>query len=74
MLTRVVRTAGGYIVPPEFNQQLLAIAAEETTFRQYGFVQPMASSTMQFPFLDATTAQTAGNTPFFGGVIASPNF
>src|SRR5260370_26008309 len=31
----------------------------------------MASSPMQFPFLDATTAQTAGNTPFFGGVIAS---
>jgi len=64
-------TTGGYIVPPEFNQQLLAIAAEDNTFRQYGFVQPMASATMQFPFLDATTVQTAGNSPFFGGVIAS---
>ncbi len=62
---------GGYIVPPDFYQQLLAIAAEDNTFRQYGFVQPMASATLQFPYLDITTAQSAGNSPFFGGVIAS---
>jgi len=28
-------TTGGYTVPPDFYQQLLAIAAEENTFRQY---------------------------------------
>ena len=31
----------------------------------------MASATMQFPYLDITTAQAAGNSPFFGGVIAN---
>jgi HK97 family phage major capsid protein len=62
---------GGYIVPPDFYNQLLLIAAEENTFRQYGFVQPMASATLQFPYLDITTAQSAGNSPFFGGVIAN---
>ncbi len=62
---------GGYVVPPDFYQQLLAIAAEQNTFRQYGFVQPMASATLQFPFLDITTPQAAGNSPFFGGVIAN---
>jgi HK97 family phage major capsid protein len=62
---------GGYTVPPDFYRQLLAIAAEENTFRQYGFVMPMASATLQFPYLDITTAQSAGNTPFFGGVIAN---
>jgi HK97 family phage major capsid protein len=62
---------GGYIVPPEFYQQLLAISAEDNTFRQYGFVQPMASATLQFPYLDITTAQSAGTSPFFGGVIAN---
>jgi HK97 family phage major capsid protein len=61
---------GGYIVPPEFYQEMLAIAAEENTFRKYGFVQPMASATLQFPYLDITTAQAASNSPFFGGVIA----
>src|SRR3954454_1074060 len=28
----------------------------------------MASATLQFPFLDITTVQAAGVTPFFGGV------
>jgi HK97 family phage major capsid protein len=61
---------GGYIVPPDFYQQLLQIAAEDNTFRQLAFVQPMASATLQFPYLDITTVQSAGNSPFFGGVIA----
>jgi HK97 family phage major capsid protein len=64
-------TTGGYIVPPDFYTNLLMIAAEANTFRQYGFVQPMASATLQFPYLDITTAQSAGNSPFFGGVIAN---
>jgi HK97 family phage major capsid protein len=63
--------AGGYIVPPQFYDQLLAIAAEESTFRQRAFVQPMASATLQFPFLDITTVQAAGTSPFFGGVKAN---
>src|SRR5207244_2002371 len=35
------------------------------------FVQPMASATLQFPYLDITTAQAAGVSPFFGGVTMS---
>jgi HK97 family phage major capsid protein len=62
---------GGYIVPPDFYQQLLAIAAEAATVRPYAFVMPMNSATLQFPYLDITTAQAAGNSPFFGGVIAN---
>jgi HK97 family phage major capsid protein len=64
-------TAGGYIVPPDFYDQLLQIAAENSTFRQSAFVQPMASATLQFPYLDITTVQTAGVSPFFGGVTAT---
>ncbi len=60
---------GGYTVPPEFYDQLLLIIAEEAIFRSNGaFVQPMASATFQMPYLDITTAQTAGTTPFFGGI------
>jgi HK97 family phage major capsid protein len=62
---------GGYTVPPDFYSQILGIAAEETTFRQFGFVQPMASATTQFPFLDISTVQAAGTSPFFGGVVAT---
>jgi len=61
---------GGYIVPPQFYNQLLAVAAEDNAFRQNAFVQPMASATFQFPYLDITTVQSAGVSPFFGGVQA----
>jgi HK97 family phage major capsid protein len=59
---------GGYIVPPDFYDKLLAIVAENTFIRPRAFVQPMASATLQFPFLDITTVQSAGVSPFFGGV------
>src|SRR5262249_34693450 len=42
--------------------------AENTFIRPRAFVQPMASATLQFPFLDITTVQSAGVSPFFGGV------
>ncbi len=57
-----------YIVPPDFYNQLLALVAEMNTFRAQAFVQPMAAPTLQFPCLDVTTAQSAGTSPFFGGV------
>jgi HK97 family phage major capsid protein len=59
---------GGYIVPPDFYRQLLAVVAEQTFIRPRAWVQPMASATLQFPYLDVTTVQSAGVSPFFGGV------
>jgi HK97 family phage major capsid protein len=59
---------GGYVVPPDFYEQLLAIIEESAFIRPRAFVQPMASASLQFPYLDVTTAQSAGVTPFFGGV------
>jgi HK97 family phage major capsid protein len=59
---------GGYVVPPEFYNQLLAIVAENNFIRPRAFVQPMGSATLQFPYLDISTVQSAGVSPFFGGV------
>ena len=59
---------GGYVVPPQFYDQLLQIVAENTFIRPRAFVQPMASATLQFPYLDISTVQSAGVSPFFGGV------
>jgi HK97 family phage major capsid protein len=64
--------AGGYTVPPDFYENIATIAAEEAIFRKYGaWEQPMASATFNMPTLDITTAQAAGNSPFFGGVKAT---
>jgi HK97 family phage major capsid protein len=59
---------GGYTVPPEFYRQLLAIIEENAFIRPRAFIQPMGSATLQFPYLDVTTAQSAGVSPFFGGL------
>jgi hypothetical protein len=59
---------GGYTVPPEFYQQLLSIMSEQTCIRPRAFVVPMGSATLLMPYLDVTTVQSAGVSPFFGGV------
>jgi HK97 family phage major capsid protein len=64
-------TVGGYTVPIEFAAQIQGLIAESTFFRQRAFVQPMASGSLQIPYLDITTAQSAGTSAFFGGMQAS---
>jgi HK97 family phage major capsid protein len=59
---------GGYTVPPEFYQGLMQLVAENTFIRPRAFVMPMAGATLQIPYLDITTAQSAGVSPFFAGV------
>jgi HK97 family phage major capsid protein len=60
---------GGYVVPPQFAQQLLSLAEEQAIVRQRAFLQPMTSATLMFPYLDVTTVQPAGQSPFFGGIV-----
>jgi HK97 family phage major capsid protein len=59
---------GGYTVPPEFFEQLMTIVSELAFIRPRAFVIPMAGASLQIPFLDITTAQSAGVSPFFGGL------
>jgi HK97 family phage major capsid protein len=61
-------TTGGYTVPPDFFEQLMAIVAENAFIRPRAFVVPMGSASLQIPYLDITTVQSAGVSPFFGGV------
>lgn len=64
-------TTGGYIVPPQFQTELLRIAAEDAVIERLARVLPMTSRTAQFPMLDVTTAQATGTSPYFGGVLAT---
>jgi HK97 family phage major capsid protein len=59
---------GGYTVPPEFFTTLVQLVAENSFIRPRAFVVPMASATLQIPYLDVTTVQSAGVSPFFGGL------
>ena len=62
---------GGYTVPPDFYQGLMSLIVERSIVRPRAYVQPMASATLQIPYLDVTTVQSAGVSPFFGGVKMS---
>lgn len=62
---------GGYTVPTDFYQKIMTIVAENSFIRPRAFTVPMGSASLQIPYLDITTAQAAGTTPFFGGVKMS---
>ena len=61
---------GGYVIPPQFMNELLTIAAEDGFIEQRAKVIPMNSRTAQWPMLDITTAQASGTSPYFGGILA----
>lgn len=62
---------GGYTVPPQFYNSLMEVAAESSIVRPRAMVLPMATDEVDIPILNQTTAPTAGNSAFFGGVAAS---
>lgn len=70
-MSGVTGTAGGYLVPSEFEPNLLEVAAPMAVVRPRASVFPVASSNGSIPSLDQYTAPTAGqgDTAFAGGVV-----
>jgi HK97 family phage major capsid protein len=62
---------GGYVIPPQFQSNLLTIAAEDGFIEPRAEVIPMNTRTVEWPMLDITTVQAAGTSPYFGGILAS---
>ncbi len=63
-------TVGGYTVPTEFLPRLLQASAEQAIVRPRATVVPMTARSIQVPYLDATNVPSAGDTAFFGGLVA----
>ncbi len=60
---------GGYLVPTEMYQGLMALVREKSIVRGRATVIPMSSNNIQIPSLDVTTAPSAGDSAFLGGVV-----
>lgn len=60
---------GGYTVPIDLRLDLMKDVSEESIFRPRAMVVPMTASQVQLPLPDATTAQSAGTAPYFGGIL-----
>jgi HK97 family phage major capsid protein len=62
---------GGYIVPPQYQNELLTIAAEDAFIEPRAKVIPMTGRVAWWPMLDITNASYGtGVSPYFGGVVA----
>jgi HK97 family phage major capsid protein len=61
-------TTGGYLVPSSLYGRLMSVAAESSIVRPNAMVLPMATDVVDVPILNQTTAPTAGNTAFYGGI------
>ncbi len=60
---------GGYVIPPQFMNELLTIAAEDGFIEPRAKIIPMNSRSVEWPMLDITTAQASGVSPYFGGIV-----
>lgn len=61
---------GGFAVPTEFYNRIMALAAESGIVRPRATVIPMGTRETDVPYLDVTTAPSAGDTAFLGGLVA----
>ncbi len=59
---------GGYLVPAEFVASLLQTMGESAIVRPRAYKQPMAGRSLTIPVLNQTTAPTAGDPAWYGGV------
>lgn len=60
---------GGYTVPTDFVADLMQVAGEMSLVRPRARKIQMAADEVHIPVLDQTTAPTAGDTAFQGGVV-----
>jgi HK97 family phage major capsid protein len=63
-------TTGGFLVPTEFHDRLMALVSERSVVRPRATVIPMAARSCQIPAIDVVTAPAAGDSATLGGVVA----
>ncbi len=63
---------GGYLIPPDFAEQLLA-AGEPGLIRPRATLIPSQTEEKLVPLVDVTTVQAAGTSNFFGGLSLTWN-
>jgi HK97 family phage major capsid protein len=64
-------TTGGYTTPPEYSNKIFSLSGENTLLVGETDDYNLQSREIVFPILDQTTAPVAGQTAFYGGVVAT---
>jgi len=63
--------AGGFVIPVQYADRILARAAEMSVIRPHATVFEMASNQIKIPTLDLETAPSSGQSAFLGGVVCN---
>lgn len=63
-------TQGGFTVPTDHFGRLMALATDMSVVRKRATVVPMSAREVEIPAIDYTTAPSAGDTAFLGGLVA----
>lgn len=61
---------GGYTVPPEYSDKLYQVMGEDAVLMGKTDDYPLAGRELLLPQLDQTTVLPAGQSPFYGGIVA----
>lgn len=61
-------STGGFLIPEQFQDELLAAMAERNFFRQYATIMPMRSQVLRIPRVKQTGINPAGMPNWFGGM------
>lgn len=61
-------STGGFLVPEQFQDELMAAMAEKSFFRQMATIMPMRSQTLRIPRVKQTGVNPAGMPNWFGGM------
>lgn len=61
--------SGGYLVPTEFLNQVLAVAGESSFAKDRCMKLPMSSNKLDVPTLDQTVTPSGGSSAFYAGVV-----
>jgi HK97 family phage major capsid protein len=60
---------GGYLIPQDLTLELMRVVSEESFIYPRALVIPMTTLQVLAPTVDVTTVQSAGTSPFFGGLL-----
>lgn len=68
-LAETIGAQGGYLVPEELLLTVESMLLEKSLFGRLAWNLPMAAATLAVPTFNLTTAQAAGTSPLWGGMV-----
>jgi HK97 family phage major capsid protein len=67
-LTATTGSAGGFLIPPDFQKSIMQVVGEDALVRPRATSIPITGLSIDIPLLNQTSAPPTGGSAFFGGI------